>query len=384
MPEQLSIAEQNLINRMVRSERKSPSEAWKALQKRRQARKGKRKRVKGKTGDGPSKQAVYDYVHGKTHRQGAKETRGRRTTLTKADVRKLLQVRKRLIKQAKGGKRIRYCDVFEEAALETQVSPRTMENIMRQQGVRFRPSRAKVYLSEKDAKTRLVMMQKWIKKPAKFWTHEVHAFMDNKGWPLPLTPKQRAKSNATKVTGHLRFANEGTSQGFTRPRVAHSFLGIPSANIVAAVAKDRVIMWHECGRKWNGAVAAGVYKGPLSKALRRVWGKRKFYKIVEDGDRKGYQSIKAIQAKFEVRVKSMVLPPRTPSMMPLDAVIWTRIDEKMQKTAPEGKETREDFMARLKHCAKTLSRRFVARSIARTKENIQAIIDANWYHPQND
>ena len=153
MPEQLSIAEQNLINRMVRSERKSPSEAWKALQKRRQARKGKRKRVKGKTGDGPSKQAVYDYVHGKTHRQGAKETRGRRTTLTKADVRKLLQVRKRLIKQVKGGKRIRYCDVFEEAALETQVSPRTMENIMRQQGVRFRPSRAKVYLSEKDAKT---------------------------------------------------------------------------------------------------------------------------------------------------------------------------------------------------------------------------------------
>ena len=32
MPQQLSVAEQNLINRMVRSERKSPSEAWKALQ----------------------------------------------------------------------------------------------------------------------------------------------------------------------------------------------------------------------------------------------------------------------------------------------------------------------------------------------------------------
>ena len=172
MPQQLSVAERNLINRMVRSERKSPSEAWKALQNRRNAGQGKGKRVKG-----PSKHAVYDYVHGKTHVQGVSETRGRRNTLTKADVRKLMQTRKRLIRQAKGEKRIRYSDIFEEAALETQVSQRTMENSIRQEGVRFRPSRAKVYLSEKDAKTRLVMMQKWIKKPAKFWTHEVHAFM---------------------------------------------------------------------------------------------------------------------------------------------------------------------------------------------------------------
>ena len=144
MPQQLSVAEQNLINRMVRSERKSPSEAWKALQNRRNAGQGKGKRVKG-----PSKHAVYDYVHGKTHVQGVSETRGRRNTLTKADVRKLMQTRKRLIRQAKGEKRIRYSDIFEEAALETQVSQRTMENSIRQEGVRFRPSRAKVYFNHR-------------------------------------------------------------------------------------------------------------------------------------------------------------------------------------------------------------------------------------------
>ena len=47
----------NLIDKMVRSQGKMPIEAWKAL---------KKARVK-KTGSqtcGPSKQSVYDYVHG--------------------------------------------------------------------------------------------------------------------------------------------------------------------------------------------------------------------------------------------------------------------------------------------------------------------------------
>ena len=38
----------------------------------------------------------------------------------------------------------------------------------------------------------------------------------------------------------------------------HSFLGIPSVTISAAVAKDKVIMWHVVEGNWNGAAAAAM------------------------------------------------------------------------------------------------------------------------------
>lgn len=333
---------------------------------------------------GPSKQAVYNYVAGKTYALGKMETRGRSPILTTADIKKLDRVRRRLIKEAKGQRRVRYEDVTKEANLEKEVSTRTVEDGMRAVNVRYRPARKKIYLTETDAKTRLDKMKQWVKKPASFWSEKVHCFMDNKAWPIPLTPKQRAKYNSTKVTGNLRKPSEGLDQGFTQPRTQHSFLGIPSVQICAAVAKDRVILWHDCGKKWNGAVAAKLYSGVILKALRRTWGKRASYLIVEDGDRKGYQTKKANKAKKEASIVSMVLPPRSPSLMPLDAAIWTRVDEKMRETAPEGRESKEDYILRLHKCAKSLPRAFVKRSIERTKENIQAIIAAKGYIPKND
>lgn len=143
---------------------------------------------------------------------------------------------------------------------------------MRARGCKYRPARKKLYLVEKDAKARVKVLKQWVKKPKGFWVKKIHGWMDNKKWVRPLTPQQRAKYNATNVSGHLRFSSEGQDQGFTRPRVDHALLGIPSINICAMLAKDRVILWHDCGDKWNGEVASKVYKGPVIKALRRTWG----------------------------------------------------------------------------------------------------------------
>ena len=251
---QLTSAEQNLIDKLVRVEKRKTIEAWRAVQKSRAAAKVKGKKVKAL-----GRNTVYRYCRGETHVRGAEETRGRTSTLTKADVRKLLQARRRLIKRAKGQQRVRYIDIIQEADIDKEVSQRTVEDALRSEGVRYRPACKKIYLSETDAKKRLETMKVWIKKPASFWSKQVHAFIDNKAWPAPLTPKQRAKYNATKVTGHLRLAGEGKDQGFTQPRTAHSFLGVPSVNICAAVAKDRMILWEGYGKKWNAAVASALY-----------------------------------------------------------------------------------------------------------------------------
>ena len=112
---QLLDNERNLIDKLVRSQRKTPIEAWKALKKARAKKTGSRK-------CSLSKQSMYNYVHGHTHRFDKKETRGRRKNLTGADVRKLLHTRRRVIKKAsKYLKRVRYSDIITAAKLKKQM-----------------------------------------------------------------------------------------------------------------------------------------------------------------------------------------------------------------------------------------------------------------------
>ena len=221
-----------------------------------------------------------------------------------------------------------------------QVSLRVIADALRADGVRYRTARTKIGLSEKDAKERLAVCRKWVKRPRAFWSRSVHAYVDNKAWVIPLTPNQRQRFKQTLISGHLRKASEGTMRGCTRPRTQHAWLGVPSVTISAAVAKDRVILWHEHTKRWNGGTAAELYEGPLKKALRRTWGARRFFTIVEDGDRKGNQSGKGIAAKKRAGIRALTLPPRTPSLMPLDFALWKLIEKKVMQTAPSGKETR--------------------------------------------
>lgn len=56
--------------------------------------------------------------------------------------------------------------------------------------------------------------------------------------------------------------------------------------------------------------------GPLAVPQRMSVLARKFH-LVEDGDRKGFQSNKGKAAKEEMKIASLTLPPRSPSLMPL-------------------------------------------------------------------
>jgi len=330
------------------------------------------------------KSTIYRFLRGETHRRGQKEIRGSKKILEKKDIDKLDKVRKRLLKRVDSTRRVTYQGIHKEAGLEDKCCERLVQDALRSRGVRFRTPRRKVCLSDEDAKARLAVAKDWVKRPEDLWVDNVHAYVDNKTWPLPLTPKQKERYNKSRVTGHLRKAEEGVARGCTRPRDKHFFLGMPSVTISAAVAKDKVIMWHVLETSWNGTAAAKMYSGPLATALQKTWGKKKRYTIVEDGDRKGNQSGLGMKAKQSAKIRAMTLPPRTPSWMPLDYAVWREIDDQMVDTAPAGRETREAFLARLEKCAKSLPRGYIRKVIARTKGNVQGTIDARGYHAKSE
>ena len=176
----------------------------------------------------------------------------------------------------------------------------------------------------------------------------------------------------------------GLDRGFTKPREKHSFVGPPSVTVSAAVAKDRVVMWHVVAGQWNGAAAAEMYERHLKPALARTWGKRSRYTIVEDGDRKGNASGKGVAAKTRANIYPLTLPPRTPSLMPLDYAIWKLIVTKMVDEAPNRTETKGEFLERVQTIARALPKGFVKSVIGRMRSNLQALVDARGYTPKHD
>ena len=64
------------------------------------------------------------------------------------------------------------------------------------------------------------------------------------------------------------------------------------------------------------------------------------------------QSRNGKDAKIKSNIVAMTLPPRTPSLMPLDYSIWKQIVDKMVATAPAGTETKFKFLKRLRGVAK--------------------------------
>jgi hypothetical protein len=374
MPVQLTSSEQVLIDTIVRSGKGTAMDAMKNVNKTRE----------NKGIDTVTKSSVYRFANGSTHARGKVEARGRKKVLKKGDVTKLDGARKRLLKAADSEHQVTYEDIQDEAGLTDHCSNRVVQDALREIGVRFRAPRTKVCLTTDDAKTRLQVAKHWVKRPASFWSTSVHAYVDNKAFPLPLSPAQKAKLRKTKVTGHLRKSSEGVVRGCTKPRLNHSFLGIPAVTISAALAEDKIIMWHVVGKTWNGAAAAHMYSGPLKKALKKKWGEKRRYTIVEDGDRKGNQSGLGVAAKEAAKIRAMTLPPRTPAWMPLDYAIWNAIDKKMDAGAPDWKETKDEYLKRLEMCARSLPRAFVRKVIGRMKANIQGVIDARGFHSKND
>ena len=177
--------------------------------------------------------------------------------------------------------------------------------------------------------------------------------------------------------------NPRASTAGSKPREKHSFTGIPSVQISAAVTSDKIIMWHVVSGNWNGKNAAIMYKGHLRPALKRKYGELPYYKIIEDGDRKGNTSNKGIAAKKDAKIRAVTLPPRTPSLMPLDYSIWHTIVNKMVETMPSsGTESKDEFLARLRRAALRLPKKHIKAVVEKTPSNVRALVDSKGFTPR--
>ena len=154
-PRQLTVSEMTKIDVIMRVEKGSATDASRQINELRRTAKVKC----------VHKNTVHRYAGGLTHQRGALEKRGRKRVLSKLDVRRLDQARRRLIKRSANTYRVTYDAIIKEAALPHSPGNRVCKDALRNLGVSYKTPRRKFAISDQDAKKRLVIAKAWVKRP---------------------------------------------------------------------------------------------------------------------------------------------------------------------------------------------------------------------------
>ena len=332
---------------------------------------------------GPSSSTVYKFLAGQTHNRGRSETRGRDSKMPEGLVRVANAQRLKLIKEAKNQYQVTWEDVHKatKKALRARGVTRGtcmpsldwFQRIMRKQtAVRSRPGKRRITRLTQDEQKRYSQALTWVKYPQSWWSEDIHGFLDSKCFVCCRNEKDKKLLRTTKITHHLRTPAESSREEFVLPKKNHMLLGVPSIQVTAAVGQGRVFFWHVSEKPWNGHNAAIMYH-ELGKALRKRCPHERQFRIVEDGDTKGFQSGKGIQAKKEERIASWKLPPRTPSWMPWDYCLWDEVEDRVLASS-KATASPHSYAKSLRLTGLRLPSPLLQRTLGKMKENIKAVV----------
>ena len=263
---------------------------------------------------------------------------------------------------------------------------RTIRNAFKAHGKPFRKLREKPLLTPGDVVARLSFAEKHGARPRSAWLTRPHAIIDNKRFSMPLDRRAREHEARRSVRGAYRAGSSAVEGHLVKPK-AHLKYPMPGVQVTAAVIKGRVRFWHVTEGRWNAAKAAQMY-GALAKALAKAYPEhaarlRAKWVLLEDNDPAGYKASAAKEKKVELGISVMELPPRSPDLNVLDYSIWSEINRRLrhrEASFPANrKESKADFLKRLRRVALTLPTSFVEKAVQSMKRRCRAIKASKGY-----
>lgn len=223
------------------------------------------------------------------------------------------------------------------------------------------------------------------RRTAQQWMVFPHAIMDNKVFPVFLSGKARDLAARRSVRGAYRGRAASVTQYHTKPSKCLKQNMGPSVMITCAIGNGKVLMWHEVKGRWNAEAAAKMYTGPLSRSLRRAYpSRRAAWRIMEDNDPTGYKSGKAVLAKRAARMAPLSFPRRSPDLNPLDYSVWAEINRRMREQESKWpyskRESRREYLRRLRRTAMSLPKAFIDKAIGNMRHRLRQVEAARGGH----
>ena len=296
-----------------------------------------------------------------------RQRQGRKKALSQAQVDFLERRLDELIAKAQG--RYHVTAAMLKRSTRLKVSTRCISGALHQRNIYFRKLREKPLLTDADKKARLAFAAKFKDKSAGWWNANIHAFIDGKHFQVYLNGKERLFAAQHATYGAYRKPGKGLAGAYVKPkRTLRRNTGARNALVMAGIGCGRCLMWHEVDNgRWNGPAAAHMYQGPLATAERKSWPGKRRWSVLEDNDPTGFKSRAGINAKASAKIAPFEIPPRSPDLNPCDFALWKEINRRMRrqelKWASGRKESREQYLGRLKRTATKLPRSFLQNSI---------------------
>ena len=334
----------------------------------------------------PTLKRFRDALRGSTYRRSRKETRGRKKKLTRSAILKMNNMRKRLIKKAAGQREVRWEDV-RKASRAPKVHRTTLKRSFHREGlpVQARSPRLKPGRTRVQAEARVAYCKKWSRKPSSFFVDDVDLIIDNKQFDIPTTERARKHLAAQRVRFHLRTPGEGAQPEMTKPGRKKNRMNTGAvAKVCAGVSGGRIVMWEYLPRRWTGAEAAKLYRGAITKVLKKVRGVKPKYVVFEDNDPTGYKSTKGKDAKKELGIEAIPMPVFSPDLNPLDFCLWEEVSKRMVASAPKRVESVAEYKKRLRMTALRLPPSLVTKAVASMPSRMCAVVNAKGYSIKQD
>ena len=309
--------------------------------------------------------------------------RGRRPLLPRPEVDRLVRILHMLIKKADGKYEVSMAILRRTA--KTTVSEKTIRKAFLKRNIRFRRLREKPLLTAADRCARLAFARAYKDKPALWWLRSIHLYIDLKLFPVYTTAAARKVGAHRTLRGAYRQPGQGLDEAYVvQPKRLAYNPGVRSARVAAGMGAGRVRLWEEVKGSWTGQAAAKLYKGALLHAVQRGWpGKRRF-SVLEDNDPTGFKSRAGIQAKHDAKLTVFAIPPRSPDLSPCDYGLWAEVNRRMrraERSFPTSKrETRAEYVDRLRRTAKALPRRAVEKILMDMKRRCHRCFEARGGH----
>ena len=315
----------------------------------------------------------------------AKTTRrpsGRKPALTKAQVDRLECKARNMIKVADACYQVTVKML--KQALRLKCCERVILNALHVRGIYLHPLREKPLRTPEDVLDRKAFADLYKGKSEAWWTSGVHAFLDNKFFPVYINAKGRTYAAKRVCRGTFRKAGEGLARGHVKPKKNLKFnTGVASLNVAAAISANRTLMFHVIDGRWNGESASDMYRNKLAPALRKAYPKKRRFVLLEDNDPSGYKSRAGIAAKAAMHIDVLVLPRRSPDLNPLDYGYWSEVNRRMRRQersfARSFRETRKAYISRLRRTALRIPAVFLNRLVRSMKRRCVALsaVDGN-------
>ena len=124
-----------------------------------------------------------------------------------------------------------------------------------------------------------------------------------------------------------------------------------------------------------------MYEGPLLQALKRAHPGNRLWRVLEDNDPGGYQTRRAQDTKHKLRIQQFWIPSRSPDLNVMDYYVWAEVERRLlaeERAWDEGyRESRDDFMSRLRRTAKSIPVANVENAIGDFSWRAKALYKAN-------